>query len=237
MLLQLSACDSEVIPDCFKEAGPIVSYDVEVTEFNFISVGEGLEVIIKEGAEKKVTVETGENLKDDVSVTVANGELVLKKNSSCNWVRDYNNTIVYITTPVLEKVYSYSQFAVKSEGVLSFPNLELQSGLYGETASGTFNLQVNCQNLIVQDNQSVYCTISGIAENLSVNFYAGDARFEGANLIAKNISIYHRSSNDIIVNPQQQVTGTIYSTGNLVLVNQPPVVQVGQLYTGTLIYW
>ena len=225
------------MPDCFKEAGAIITYNVEAAEFTSINVGEGIEIILQEGTERKVMVETGEYLKDDITISVSNGELILKNNSSCNWVRDYNITKVHINTPVLEKIYSSSQFTVRSVGTLNFPNLELQSGLFEETASGSFELQVNCQNLTVQDNESIYCNINGYAENLSVNFYSGDARFNGANLIAQNISIYHRSSNDIIVNPQQQVAGTIASTGNLVLVNQPPVIEVGQLYTGSLMYW
>lgn len=225
------------MPDCFKEAGAIITYDVEVSEFSTVNVGVGIEVILKEGQERKITVETGENFIENITVTVANGELILNNNSSCNWVRDYNITKVYVTTPVLEKIYSSSQFTVRSDGVLTFPDLELQSGLFAETASGSFELEVDCQNLTVQDNQSIYCIISGQTENLSVSFYSGDARFEGGNLIAQNISIYHRSSNDIIINPQQQVTGTIASTGNLILVNQPPVIEVGQLYTGSLQYW
>ena len=237
LLSLLWSCSSDMLPDCFKEAGTIITYDAEVGEFNALNVGEGIEVILKEGDERKVTVETGENLKDDISITVTNGELSLKNNSGCNWIRDYNITKIYVTTPVLERIYSASQFAVRSNGVLAFPNLELLSGLYNETASGVFELEVNCQNLTVQDNQSIYCEINGYAENLSVSFYSGDARFEGAGLVAQNVDVYHRSSNNIIVNPQQQVTGTIASTGNLVLVNQPPVMQVGQLYTGGVVYW
>lgn len=237
VLFQLSACDSEVMPDCFKNAGAIIVYDVEVPEFTSIEVGEGLEIIIKEEFDRKVTVETAENFRSNITAVVVDGKLVLKNNSSCNWVRGYNVTKVYVSTPVLEKIYSASQFAVKSQGVLNFPNLELQSGLFRETASGSFELTVNCQNLTVQDNQSLYCNINGQVVNLSVNFYAGNARFEGAGLIAQSVSIYHRSSNDIIVNPQQQVSGTIASTGNLVLVNQPPVIEVGQLYTGGVNYW
>jgi hypothetical protein len=69
-----------------------------------------------------------------------------------------------------------------------------------------------------------------------VNFYNGDERFEGSNLIAQNVYVFQRSSNDIIVNPQQKISGIINSTGNVVLKNNPPIIDVQVLYQGQLIY-
>jgi len=71
---------------------------------------------------------------------------------------------------------------------------------------------------------------------LFVGFYAGSSRFEGENLIAKNIEVYHRGSNDMIVNPIQSLTGELRGTGNLISVNTPPTVDIEQIYNGTLIF-
>lgn len=236
-LLQLHVgCNSDNAPECFKKAGKTISYEVAVPEFNAIHVGPGVEVVVKQGAERKVEVETGENLKGAVSVKVANNELLLTNDTGCNWVRGYKTTTIYITAPHLDKIYSASQFTVKSDGVLSYPSLTLQSGLISETASGIFELNIDSQNLTIDDNQSAYYIISGRVENLNINFYAGDSRFEGTDLIAQKIKVFQRSSNDIIANPQLEVTGKIYSTGNLILKNHPPLVDVEQLYTGKIIY-
>ena len=78
--------------------------------------------------------------------------------------------------------------------------------------------------------------ISGTTNNLFIGFYSGDARFEGANLIAQNVEIFHRSSNDMIINPQQSLIGEIRSTGDVISLNEPPVVSVQELYTGRLIF-
>ncbi len=237
LLIQICiSCSNDGAPDCFKNAGATVVYEVPVATFTAINISEGIELIIAEGEERKVIIETGENLKAEISAEVVGNELYLKNSTGCNWVRDYSTTKVYVTTPVLTKIYSASQFAVKSEGVLSFPELMLQSGLFGETTSGTFELQVDCESLIIEDNQSSHYHISGTVNNLKISFYAGDARFEGSGLLANKVNIFHRSSNDIIVNPQQEVQGTLYSTGNLVLKNQPPVVDVERLYTGQVLY-
>lgn len=236
LLQLLVGCNSDNAPECFKKAGKTISYEIAVPEFNAIHVGPGVEVVIKQGTERKVEIQTGENLKGAVSAKVLNNELLLTNDTGCNWVRGYKTTTIYITAPYLDKIYSASQFSVKSDGVLNYPSLTLQSGLISETASGIFELNIDSQNLTIDDNQSAYYIISGKVENLNINFYAGDSRFEGTDLIAQKIKVFQRSSNDIIANPQLEVTGKIYSTGNLILKNHPPLVDVEQLYTGKIIY-
>ncbi|KAF2519916.1 DUF2807 domain-containing protein [Flavobacterium salilacus subsp. salilacus] len=235
--LQLvTACNSDSALECFRTAGDAVQYDIAVADFNAIHISAGIELVIKEGTEQRVTVHTGENLKEYITAEVIEGELFITNSNNCNWTRDYNSTTVYVTTPHLEKIYSASQFAVKSDGVLTFPSLAIQSGLFSETASGTFELEVNTEYLLIEDDQFSYYEISGAVNELFVKFYNGDSRFEGSGLIAQKAEVFQRSSNDIIINPQQEVKGTIYSTGNLVLKNEPPVVVVEQLYSGHIVY-
>lgn len=235
-LIAFFSCDSENANDCFQTSGSPITKEFNVDDFKKINISEGIELIIKQGAEKKVVVKTGDNLISGITAEVSENELFLRNTNGCNWVRDYNTTKVYVTTPELINVYSSSQFGVKSEGVLNFPSLTLQSGMFGNTASGTFELQVNCVNLSIEDNKSSYFAISGTAEALNIAFYDGDARFDGSNLTVKEVAFFHRSSNNIIVNPINKISGTIYSTGNVILKNVPPVIEVTQLYQGRLIY-
>ncbi|OIQ21488.1 MAG: hypothetical protein BM557_03335 [Flavobacterium sp. MedPE-SWcel] len=236
------ACNSDTAIECFRTTGDAVQYDIVVADFTKVHISAGIELVITQGETQKVTVHTGENIKEYITAEVKEGELFIANANNCNWTRDYNNTIVYITTPNLDRIYSASQFAIKSEGVLNFPTLELMSGLLSETASGTFELTINSENLLVQDDQSAYYVIKGEVDNLIVKFYDGDARFEGGDLIAQKVEVFQRSTNDIIVNPQQEIKGTIYSTGNLIIkntpssLNTPLVVDVDQLYTGHIIY-
>ena len=78
--------------------------------------------------------------------------------------------------------------------------------------------------------------MSGQTNNLIVNFYEGNGRFMGENLNAKEVKIFHRGTNDIIVKPIDLITGKLYSTGNLILKNTPPIVDVQQYYQGRVIF-
>lgn len=235
-LIGLFSCDSENSNDCFQTSGLTTTKEFTVGNFQRINISQGIELIIKEGPESKVTVQSGQNLINGITAEVSEGQLFLRNSNGCNWVRDYNDTKVYVTTPTLLNVYSSSQFAVKSDGILNFPVLTLQSGIFTNTASGTFDIELNCASLTIEDNESTYFKISGNVEYLSVNFYDGNARFDGNDLTANEVSVFQRSSNDIIVKPISKISGTIYSTGNVVLKNTPPIIEVTQLYQGHLVY-
>jgi len=235
----LLACDSENTNDCFQKAGRIITQEVEVANFTKIKINRDVELILKEGPIQKVVIQTGENLLNDVSVVVMGEQLILTENNTCNFVRDYNVTKVYVTAPDISEILSSTQFSVSSDGVLNYPNIEVLSEDYHDPsviAVGTISLELNSQSIKVVGNNLTTFNISGVSESLRVNFAAGDGVFNGANLVANTVDVFHRGTNNIIVNPQNELTGQLVSTGNLISVNQPPVVNVEVLYTGSLIF-
>ena len=213
--------------------------EVVVGSFEKIVVNRDIELIIKEGQEYTVTIETGENLLNDVLATVVDNELQLSDYNSCNYVRDYGITKVYVTAPNITEIRNSSQYEVSSNGVLTYSNLTLISEDFNAPGSftvGDFRLQINNDKLRVVSNNISSFYITGTVNSLFVGFYAGAGRFEGENLIAQNVDVFHRGSNDMVVNPQISLTGELRGTGNLISVNQPPTVQVEQFYTGELIF-
>ena len=106
----------------------------------------------------------------------------------------------------------------------------------GEFTTGDFRLTLNSQNLDIVSNNLSFFYMDGVVETLSVGFYSGAGRFEAENLIAQNITVYHRGSNDMVVNPQQSLSGELRGAGNVISVNEPPIVDVARIYTGQLIF-
>lgn len=235
----LFACNGEDVPDCFQNAGDIIQREVEVTIFDKIMVFEHIELIIKQSSTQKVIVETGEYLMNDVKITVVNGQLILKDENGCNLTRDYGITKVFVDAPNLIEIRNSSGLAVRSDGALNYPNLALVSENYNDEnathTNGDFHLEFNGNTLNVLTNNLTNVFVSGTVNDLYVRFYSGNGRFEGANLVAQHIEIFQRSSNDMVLNPQQSITGEIRSTGDVILVNEPPMVDVQQFYTGALI--
>ena len=97
-------------------------------------------------------------------------------------------------------------------------------------------MRVENQDLNIISNNVSNFILTGTTNNLFINFASGQGKFEGENLIAQNIGIFHRGTNKMIVNPIQQITGEIRSSGNVISVNRPPLVDVDEFYTGKLIF-
>jgi len=108
-------------------------------------------------------------------------------------------------------------------------------GLEG-AGTGDFLINVNNNQLVIQSNNVSRFYISGTTTQGLFEFYAGDSRIEAQNLTAQDIIVFHRGSNDMIVKPINSITGKMVSTGNIVLKNNPPLVDVQQLYQGQVIY-
>ncbi|WP_417876244.1 head GIN domain-containing protein [Winogradskyella sediminis] len=235
----LFACNSEDANDCFQTSGNLIQQAITVPSFKRIIVHRDIEVIIKEAPNYKVTVETGQNLMNDVKVEVLGDQLVLTDSNSCNFVREYGITKIYVETPTLTEIRSSTQYNISSDGVLNYDILSLLSEDYNaenEFTVGDFRLQINSETLNIRSNNLSFYYIDGAVEDLFVGFYSGDGRFEGENLIAQNVQVYHRGSNDIIVNPQETLSGSLSGTGDLISVNEPTMVDVERIYTGQLLF-
>ncbi|MCB0383202.1 MAG: DUF2807 domain-containing protein [Psychroserpens sp.] len=234
------SCNTEDAPDCFQNSGDIIQQEFSVANFSEITVFTRVELIVKQEATQKVVVETGEYLLNDIEVKVENNRLLIMNNNACNFTRNYGITKVYVSVPNLTEIRNGSGLTVSSDGILAFDNLTLVSEDFNAESSvntdGDFNVKVDCVQLdcVVNNLSSIF--ISGEVDDLFIGYYSGDARFEGRQLVAQNIEIFQRSSNDMIVNPQQSLTGEIRSTGNVIVVNTPPEVDVQQFYTGHLIF-
>ena len=64
-------------------------------KFDKILVNRDIELIIKQGDNQKLIVESGVNIINEIEARVINGKLELTNNNSCNFVREYGLTKVY----------------------------------------------------------------------------------------------------------------------------------------------
>jgi hypothetical protein len=235
----LFSCNSENAGDCFQKTGEIIQQEVIVSAFTKILVNRDIELIIKQGIEQKVVIETGKNLMNDVEALVIDNKLIITDNNTCNYVRSYGITKVYVTSPNITEIRSSTQYDISSNGVLTYPSLTLLSEDFNVPDSftnGNFKLEVDNNYLNITFNNISNGFISGKTNKLSVNFAAGTSRFEGQNLIAQNVILWNRSSNDMIVNPQLSIKGKISGTGNVISLTKPVIIEVEEQYKGRLIF-
>ena len=235
-----SSCEIDKATDCFQSAGTSITKEMELPGFDKILVYENVKLFIANGPEQKVVVKTGENLLDGIQVSVEENRLILKNENSCNLVRDYKSVKIYVTSPNLTEIRNAGQWIVESMNTLEYPNMTLLAEDFNNEGDfhtdGGFDLQLDCEEVKITSNGFSVYFLSGKAQRMFVGFYASDARLEASELQVQELEIFHRSSNKMIVNPQESIKGEIRSTGDVISVNRPPIVEVEEFYTGRLIF-
>ena len=239
IVVLLFSCNIENAGDCFQTTGNMIQEEIALDTFDKILVNRDVELILKEGNTQKGVIETGKNLLNDIEAIVVNGQLILSDNNSCNYVREYANTKVYVTSPNINEIKSSTQYDISSDGVLAYPNSTILSKDYNVQNSytvGDFKLEIDASSFNVVLNNLLNAYITGKTDYLNVIYDSGTSRFEGRNLIAQKVYIWNRSSNDMIINPVLEIKGKISGTGNVICVNRPPIVEVEEQYKGRLIF-
>lgn len=210
---------------------------VEVVPFDKIYVYPGIGLEITQGNDYVVSIKSGRNFIDDIEVVVSGDSLILKDNSGCNWIRDYGQTTVYITTPNLIEIYSNTEKTIRSNGVLTFPILRLFAmDNFGGVGTGDFVMDVNNHQLVIASNNVSSFFIQGQTQELLLNFYDGLGRFEGEDFLANSIKVFQRGSNDMKVHPVESIIGDIYGIGDVISKTHPATVEVIEHYQGRMLF-
>ena len=239
ILLLLAGCGKNA-PDCFQASGEVFKEALALPAFENITVFENVQLVLRYGPEQQVVLETGKNLRQEVTAEVVGGTLELRDQNNCNLFRAYGRTVFYVTTPDLAVVRSSTGWPIRSEGTLPFTDLRLVSESFNnpetETTDGSFDLEVDTGRLqIVANGISLY-KLRGRTGEFSVTVAAGDSRVEAEDLIAETVQLNHRGSNEVLVHPTTRISGVIRGYGDVLSYNRPGEVAVEETFRGRLIF-
>ena len=236
-------CNAEDAPSCLRTTGAPASRVLNLPAFSKVVIKDDLSLVIRQGNEQRVVLESNANVIDDIEVQVIDGTLLATNGLRCNLVRDYAINTLYITVPDLQAIRNSSSFDIKSEGILIFPNLRLDSNTgspngvgYPYNKSGDFYLNLQCEDLLISTNGQSVFYLQGVARKADFRFTDEWPRLEAGDLIVNELNIIQRSAAPMIVYPLQSITGEILGTGDVIALNRPPVVSVTEFFTGKLIF-
>lgn len=226
--------------DCLQGSGETIQEVLAVPAFTDITVYENIRLVLRQGPEQEVIIQTGKNLRPEVSARVENGVLVLRDDNNCNLFRRYGQTTIRVTTPELRNLRSSTGWPITSEGTLAFEELRLISESFNnpdtETTDGSFELALDTGRVDIVANGFAFYRLSGQTGELSITIAAGDSRVEARTLLAGVVRVDHRGSNDLEVFPLQRIAGRIRGYGDVISYNRPAEVAVEELYRGRLIF-
>ena len=103
IITTLFSCNKEDTGDCFQTAGSSTTYEMEFPVFTKITVQKNIRLILKYGETQKVRIKTGENLKPEIYGTIDGDQLIFTNENDCNFVRDYDDTVLQLPLLILLK--------------------------------------------------------------------------------------------------------------------------------------
>jgi hypothetical protein len=234
------SCNTEDGLNCFQAAGTIIQKEFEVKTFEKILVRNRVQLILSQGPVQKVVIETGENMLNDIIVTSLNNTLSVKNDNGCNLVRDYGITKVFVTSPNITQIRNSSGLVIESDGVLNYPELLLLSEDEANQdqfhIDGDFRLDLNVGSLELVGTGISNFFLTGTATEAKFEIFNGDGRIEAQDLLVNDLTVFHRGTQKMIVHPLNSITGEIRGLGDIIAVNEPPIVDVEEFFTGTLIF-
>lgn len=238
--LLITACDITDAPECMTSPGKIIQKEVVLEPFFQVAVFGKVQVFIEQSDEQQVIVQAGENLIDAVSAEVEDGKLILKDLNDCTFFQTTYQHVVHLKVPNLSYIENSGNRMIQGVGLLNFPSVTLVSNNYVKNpevyTNGDFKFELQSKTIRLSGDDFSNFYLSGKTGYFVAQFWAGDGRLEARELVADSIQIFHRGTNKMILNPQNSLRGEIRSTGDVISVNRPPVVEVQSFYTGKLIF-
>ena len=235
-------CDGDNAWDCFQSSGPIVQRSFDVDKFKKIIIWNRVQLIVSSGSEQSVIVESGENLMNEVLVRVEDSILKVSDRNSCNYTRDYGITKVYVTSAVDSlEIRSSSGLPVIGQGPITFRKLILlsedreQEGEFHTDGDFYFE-DLDVTQLVIFANGTSNFFLGGRTNSANIWLYDGDSRIEAPDLEIRNLYLFHRSTNKMVVAPTNLIQGRIVGIGDVICKTQPPIVNVEEEFTGRLLF-
>jgi len=238
IVIQICGCAIEDPFSCFESAGDEISKTINLENFSRVIVREGVILEVQQGPENSMKITYGENFIDNITTEITDGRLNINNANECKFFNGFKPAKILLTATDINEIRNASQYTIRSKDTLRFENLTIISEDFNEKEVnvGDFDLLINNQNLSIITNDVSNYYISGKTVRFNINFASGQGKLLSESLRANNIYLFHRGTNDLIINPIEEVKGEIRGTGNVISMNRPPVIDVQEFYTGKLIF-
>ncbi len=222
--------------NCLRAKGVSASRHEILHAFTEVDIPKGVDAEIIPSDTYRIEILSYENRIEGIEVKNEGQKLLITNTNSCDILHDYKVATLRIFAPNITKIISRTQFRLYSIKTLTYPELYVVTSLSEKSGSSEVDLKIDNQVFTVEDNKVGYFKLSGKTRDLRIELYGGNGRVEAQRLTAENVYVFHRSVNNVYVFPVQKIEGTLYSTGNLVLYNQPQEVKVTTMYSGKVLY-
>lgn len=192
--------------------GNVVKKEIPVTgNFNSVSVERDLEVILVQGSQPSVTLETDQNLVEHIKIEVKGHEL--KITSDANLDSDMKR--VTVVMPTVESLSTSSSAKITANGVIKGDSMSFSS-----SSGSNINLAIEANKLECETSSGSNISVSGRANNLDAGSSSG-GHIDAKALKAENVEANASSGGSIIVDAVKHLSADASSGANIKYVKTP----------------
>jgi hypothetical protein len=171
--------------------GKVIKNERNVGDFTAISIISSADIVVMQGDNAAVMVETDENLQEKVTTQVSGGELEIGIKGNISRV---TKMTVYVTVGNLQRVSIGGSGDVESKGVIRGNDLEILIN-----GSGDVEMDLQMKSVVARINGSGDVELSGIQGNLEL-FVNGSGDFEADGVRLDQCNITVNGSGDVKLN-------------------------------------
>lgn len=217
LIIFIFSCKKENLCDCFKGNGNTISEIRDIKGFDRIVTEDNINLFISEDSTFEVKIETGDNLIKLISTVVTDGELRIKNNNKCNFVRNKKDVNVYVRLPVIKYITSEGYGKIESLDTLTSPVFDIRT-----KGPGDIQLKVNNSKVISHmfGNGDIY--LSGNTNEHACHI-VGQGFANCSDLRTNYTWIYSKTSGNVYVNAKDLLQVILESSGNIYYSGNPQV--------------
>jgi hypothetical protein len=206
VVLGISSCTQGQVRKTVYGNHKVVTRDRSADDFTGVKVSSGIDVYLKQGDGKSVSVEADENLHEYILTEVRNG--VLNVYTDAN-IREAERKRVYVTMKEINSISTTSAGDVFGETPVKSDNLELTA-----SSAGDIKLEVYAKDIHANISSSGDITITGEADRLEADLSsAGD--LNGYELKVREADLSVSSAGDADVYVTERLTARASSAGDV----------------------
>ena len=192
--------------------GKVVKETRQLSGFKAISVKTAIHLLVSQGSEEKVVVETDENILPYLVTKVTDGKLDIFVKGSINNSKEMK---VYVTVKQLSELDASSAAKVKSEGKLEAEDLRISA-----TSGSSVEIGVSCKILEIKSSSGSASVITGSASSLRAEGSSG-AAIVTSDLKAEKGELDASSGAALVVQVTKEVRAHASSGGQISVSGNP----------------
>jgi len=206
LLITTSSCFMDGITG-IRGNGNVISEDRTInSNFEVISVKQGINLYLTQGNSTEINVEADENILDLLITEVKNGELKVYFDKNVYRAKARN---VYLTTTTISKIRTSSGAFLKSENTLQVKSLDLDS-----SSGSSIKILVNATEVTSESSSGANINVFGNTETFSVKASSGST-IDANELEAVDVYAKVSSGANINVNVSGKLTAKAGSGGGI----------------------